>query len=159
MTRYNPPLRAFLAAEKAVEADRWGWAVIIPTGDGSELIETGTVPDGAEFPDVLGFVLAALAAYRLLPSDHRAEIGTPKVVQTTLRVWVPRWENRGWMTKEGNPVAHAWEWDQLSSLELVNRGRIDICGVWGGAFRAERDRAAILAREAAAVVISEEACE
>lgn len=84
MSRHAAPLKAFLAAEKAAETDRWGWVVLIPADDGAELVEIGAVPDGAEFPDALGFVLVAIAAFRLLPADRRVEIGTPKAVQTTL---------------------------------------------------------------------------
>lgn len=121
------------AAGKAAEPAEWevhlrvsadgregGWAAAVrgPEDDGAEAEGPRHVLTGAERGATANRleILAAAEVLESLPRGATVDFHTPSdYLRHGASRWLPGWRRRGWVKKDGGPVAHRDAWERLAA--------------------------------------------
>lgn len=101
----------FLGVAWSSKARRGAWGAILRWGEVERELAGGVAGASANVAHVAGATLALEAIRRVVPvrvvtvSDYLRDGAT---------TWLPAWQQRGWKTREGQPVASREWWERLA---------------------------------------------
>jgi ribonuclease HI len=94
-----------------------GWAAVIVEGERKRTVAGGDF----ETTNNRMEIQAAIEGLRALAEPTRVKLFTDsQYVRDGITSWLPKWENRGWMTKAKTPVKNQDLWKELSRLSKLH---------------------------------------
>jgi ribonuclease HI len=95
-----------------------GWASLVRRQDEEIVLSGGLSSVTSNQLDLLG----AIAALESLPAGISVAVHTGSdYLRNGARSWLPGWKQRGWKTKEGQPVQNRELWERLERAMLARR--------------------------------------
>ena len=95
-----------------------GWASLVRRQDEEIVLSGGLSAVTSNQLDLLG----AIAALESLPAGISVAVHTGSdYLRNGARSWLPGWKQRGWKTKEGQPVQNRDLWERLERAMLARR--------------------------------------
>jgi len=129
------------------ETARGGWAAIITTPDGKEIVITG---GASKTTNNRMELIAALEGLATAPRGSNVELITDSsyVSKAITDGWLDSWQKRGWKTAGRKPVKNRDLWERMI-IELMRLGTVAPTLVKGHAGHDANERADVLAVQAA----------
>lgn len=89
-----------------------GWAALVRKPEGERVISGSRTPATSNQLDII----AATKALRALPQNVSVACWTTSdYLRNGALQWLGTWQMRGWVSKDGKPVANSHEWQQLAA--------------------------------------------